>query len=211
MDVLDHGRGLPTVESVYRYAGTGFWWEDYKGWRVLWGVERARDGRPLDESNFISAQRILDDAGAVYETHRIGHWGVGWYEIIFVAPDDVSIAAAGGIVASLADYPVLDEEDCGAREYENQIESWSSWGASEYVDALPLSHEEAKYATESYLLYVGPHAAPGMRYVEQGSDGPHFVYDRLTRDETAALVRAALRWKRERRAEKGGLSNAIHD
>jgi hypothetical protein len=196
MTPLDFGRDLPTVESAYRYSTTGSWWHDVADWRVL-PVTCTRDATPLDDSNFETARRLLDDAGAVYETHRLGHWGVGWYEIVIIAPDDASLAAAGEIARALDSYPVLDDDDLCERETEEQDRAWRDYAAREYIENLPRISDSASDLIEEYLLYIGPHSSPGMRYVEQHNDGPYFTYDRLTRDETAQLLRAARKWRRE--------------
>ncbi len=200
MTPLDHGRELPTVRESYSGL-SDFAWHDDTGetraeWRVL-PVTLARDSQPIDESNWEAARRILDDAGATYETHRFCHWAIGWYEAIFVAPDDVSLVAAGGIVCALAGYPVLDDMDLGEREAEDQHRAWESYGAYDYVRDLPLDHDASRDLVRDYLeSAVSPHDAPGMCHVEQHSDGPHFSYDKLDRDEAADLLRAARAWRK---------------
>jgi hypothetical protein len=194
MTPIDYGRDLPTFAiPMRRHGDTG---ETLADWRVL-PVMLTRDSQPIEESNFEAAQRILDDANATYEVHRISHWGVGWYEVIVVAPDDASLAAAGKIACALDSYPVLDEDDLCERELEDQERAWRDYAAREYVKNLPSISDEASDLIEEYLLHIGPHSAPGMRYVEQHNDGPSFTYDDLTRDETARLLRAARKWKRE--------------
>lgn len=199
MTPFDFGRELPTVREAYSKS-EGFAWnrrmEDLADMRVL-PVALARDSQPIDESNFDAAQRILDDAGAVYEVHRFGHWGVGWYEAILVAPDAASLAAAGEIVRALESYPLLDEGDASYREFKDQIRAWRDWGARDYVDDLPLEHDRSREVVRDYLESISPHDAPGMRHVEQHSDGPHFSYRALDRGETAQLLFDARRWKRE--------------
>jgi hypothetical protein len=122
---------------------------------------------------------------------------VGWYEIVIIAPDDVSLAAAGEIACALDSYPVLDDEDLLERETEDQDRAWQDYAAREYIENLPRISDSASDLIEEYLLHIGPHSAPGMRYVEQHSDGPYFTYDDLTRDETAGLLRAARKWRKE--------------
>lgn len=197
---LDHGRELPTVRESYANL-RDFAWHDGTGearadWRVL-SVTLTRDSQPIDESNFEAAQRLLDDAGATYEIHRFRHWAIGWYEKIFIAPDDVSLAAAGEIECALESYPVLDEYDWSAREYEDQVRAWCDWGARDYVEALPLDHDASRELVEEYLeTAVSPRAVPGMQHVEQHADGPHFTYDPVDRADAASLLCAARAWKR---------------
>jgi hypothetical protein len=199
MTPLDHGRDLPTVRGRYSKA-VAFVWADDTGercaeWRVL-PIALPRDSQPIDESNFEAAQLMLDDAGAVYKVFRFSHWAIGWYEAIVVAPDDVSLAAAGEIVCALDIYPVLDEYDLGGRESEDQLRAWQDWGADEYVRGLPLDHDASRDLVLDYVRAIGPHDVPGMRYVEQLSDGPSFSYDTLDRHETARLLCAAREWRK---------------
>jgi hypothetical protein len=60
-----------------------------------------------------------------FETHRFGHWGPGWFEIIVVRPGSACHREAQAIVAAVSDYPVLDESDYSRREYESQCEAIS--------------------------------------------------------------------------------------
>lgn len=200
MTPLDHGRELPTVHATYAHAES-FAWHDDTGetradWRVL-PVTLTRDSQPIDQSNWAAAQRILDDAGATYEIHRFRHWVIGWYEAIFIAPDDVSLTAAGEIVCALDNYPVLDDEDLSAREYEDQIRAWTDYAAHDYVRDLPLDHDASRDLVREYLeSAVNPHDVPGMRFVEQHSGGPYFSYRVPDRDETADLLRDARAWRK---------------
>jgi len=68
---------------------------------------------------------MLGGEGEHVEVHRFGHWGPGWIEIILVDPGHYhTLWTAGEIVCSLADYPVLDEEDWSEREFEAAGETW---------------------------------------------------------------------------------------
>lgn len=58
-----------------------------------------------------------------YETHRFGHWGPGWFEIIVVRPGSACHREAQAIAAAVSDYPVLDESDLSQREYDTQCEA----------------------------------------------------------------------------------------
>lgn len=60
-----------------------------------------------------------------FETHRFGHWGPGWVEIIVVRPGSACHREAQAIAAAVSDYPVLDESDYSRREYESQCEAIS--------------------------------------------------------------------------------------
>lgn len=53
-----------------------------------------------------------------FETHRFGHWGPGWFEIIVVRPGSACHREAQAIAAAVSNYPVLDESDYCEREHE---------------------------------------------------------------------------------------------
>lgn len=85
-------------------------------------VERWRWDPDKGEDVPIRSERTY---GWVYD-FRASHWACGWVETILVrddAPEEI-LQAAGEIVASLEDYPVLDEEDFSRRESELVQESW---------------------------------------------------------------------------------------
>lgn len=200
MTPLDFGRDLPTVRDTYANAESFALSSELRDacadWLMLLPVSITRDAQPIDQSNFVAAQCILDEAGAEYQIVRFGHWAVGWVEHILVAPSEPGLTVAGEIVCALADYPILDEADLSERETEDQWESWSLWGARDYARSLPCETDTARDLAQEYVEALGPWDAPGMDYVEQHSDGPHFSYRELSRDETAELLRAARAWRK---------------
>ena len=102
--------------------------EDRDDWIVA-PCTQNRDSGALDRSNFRVQERILEDLGIETETHRFGHWGPGWYEILLVEPGGAD--AVDEIAQGLADYPVLDDEDFSEEEHKETEESWESWGYRE--------------------------------------------------------------------------------
>lgn len=109
---------------------------------------RNRDSGTLDQSNyqcaFDSLREVADEcteeapeeldcygrlsdrsANWVYD-FRAGHWAVGWVEYLMVRADapEAVLKAAGEIICSLDDYPVLDEEDFSRREWELTCHTW---------------------------------------------------------------------------------------
>ena len=108
---------------------SGAFLPDRQDWLVL-PVTRNRDSQSLAESNFTTALEILGSESETVEVHRFGHWGPGWFEIILVHPS--RFADAQAIADRLESYPILDEEDVSAREWEDYCESWDSWGRTDY-------------------------------------------------------------------------------
>lgn len=85
-----------------------------------------RDAEPREESNWSVITREMDKADSFShisehpgaQTHTEGSCLYGWSESMMVRLDDaVALKAARDICNALADYPVLDEEDCSEREW----------------------------------------------------------------------------------------------
>ncbi len=141
MDATEHFTDLPTYAD-YRptamdVAGLGL--PDRAAWRVL-PVMQTRDSGPLDRSNFrvmLAELSRLDPDGAHHETHRFGHWGPGWFEIILVSPDapEAVRVAAGKAAARMEDYPILSEDDWSAMEYETATATWAGFGLRDRIRA----------------------------------------------------------------------------
>ncbi len=74
----------------------------------------------LDTSNWEGLRAALaeaDPTGNDYSTCRFGHWATP-FEFMTVRPGSEAHREAERIIAALADYPVLDEEDFSRRETE---------------------------------------------------------------------------------------------
>jgi hypothetical protein len=107
-------------------------------------LSRNRDSSILEESNWAVACASLGavdhDSGnlesrpPVY-TFRAGHWAVGWVEHLLVRPDapDATLKEAGEIICSLADYPVLSDEDYSEREFNASAEIWERASVADRV------------------------------------------------------------------------------
>lgn len=126
------------------YTPTPF---DYKGaflrdqrhWRVA-PVCQTRDSGPLDQSNYAAALAAIEEVdpeGEHHEEHRFGHWGPGWFEIIIVRPCTPAAIVAKQLELALQDYPLLDEEDHSAREWELTLEGIPLYIEGQLIDDLP--------------------------------------------------------------------------
>ena len=109
--------------------------DDRQNWYVL-PVSRTRDSGVFAESNFETALEIVGGERAnVIEVHRFGHWGPGWFEIIIVNPRaGKTMKKAMEIECSLADYPVLDDEDFSRREWEEMEDTWENMPLAERME-----------------------------------------------------------------------------
>lgn len=100
--------------------------DDADKWCIVY--TSSRDSRLLDESNAAAIEKILapyleaDDPDIIAERHN--HWAVGYVDGYAIRVYDVNgtitpaFRAWCDIVASLEDYPLLDEEDYSRREYD---------------------------------------------------------------------------------------------
>jgi hypothetical protein len=59
-----------------------------------------------------------------HEVHRFDHWGPGWFELILVRQGSAAAERARVISDGLEEYPVADEDDLSALEYEMACKRW---------------------------------------------------------------------------------------
>ena len=186
--------------SEWRPTGfdpAGAFLDDRQDWLVL-GLMQTRDSGPLDKSNFAAALAILGGEGDECEVHRFGHWGPGWFEVIIVKPGTDVFDKAEDIERSLADYPVLDEEDHSSREWDEFCSDWNDYACRDMVRQIVKTFELQDAADELLLdadndflreWYMGLANEP---YFEESSGVcipvERFV-KRLERKQVAALLR----------------------
>lgn len=111
----------------------------YFGERPDWLIvlSRNRDSDCLEQSNFESAFATLGGESDTVSVERSSHWAVGWVEYLVVDPaNSKRVRRAAKLIKQLENYPVLDEEDMSRREHEQFLESWDSWGRSDFMKAL---------------------------------------------------------------------------
>lgn len=182
--------------------------EDREDWFVA-PVARNRDSGTLDLSNFESALEMLGGEGVSVEVHRFGHWAHGWFEIILVHPH--LAGQVEEIEATLEYYPVLDDEDYSRREWEEDLDSWDSWGRREVLAALAKDFGLSEATRE--WLDVDDRLWQLYQTFGRGTDhddsGPSF--DRswiapLTRDDLAGWIRGR---RREERAVREAEDAAV--
>lgn len=90
------------------------------------GVGRYRDSDCLEQSNFCAMLAELGGESDTVHVVRESHWAVGWVAWIAIhESDEQSLRAADAMLARLEDYPILDEDDHSAREWEECERVWS--------------------------------------------------------------------------------------
>jgi len=167
---------------------------DRQEWYVC-PVSITRDSDVLAESNFETAQKILDEDKAEYEVHRFEHWGPGWFEILLVHPENLPTVEK--IEETLENYPVLDDDDYCEREYEAVIEAWESYGFDEFIATIKKHFDLSDKAAD--ILLDGDHDRAWHSHMDNANiayeclnDGVYFYFDWLkevSRDEVAATIR----------------------
>lgn len=148
------------MQKYSEFQPTGFdeagaFLDDRQDWLVV-PCSKTRDTGPFNESNFQAALAMLGGESETVEVHRFGHWGPGWFEIIIVAPNSDAAKIAEDIERRLEYYPVLDDEDLSSREWDDFVESWSSWGAREFRKFL-LGRHECKFCGGHGYRFIRPH------------------------------------------------------
>lgn len=103
-------------------------WENYMGERpnpnLYCVLHRNRDSSIRTNSNWDCAIQMFEDAELDYDITHVGHWACGWIEYLSVDINDKDSFKMGEqIEASLANYPVLNEEDFCEREYEDGLKT----------------------------------------------------------------------------------------
>ena len=133
-----------TPENLERWTRP----DDWASWVDHWAyssecfvfIGRHRDSDILTETNFRVALEALGGESDTVEIIREGHWAVGWVEWIAIhESDSKALRTADEIVASLEDYPVLDNDALSDAEYEAVHEFWHGedirWRVGHCIDA----------------------------------------------------------------------------
>lgn len=113
-DLTGHGRECDQVWWA-RHDSREAWYE------LTTPISRnARDSEDaLAESNFRVAKRIIDAVSPFGTSYRWDAWPGGQIQTLVIRADDAAaLREMTGIVNSLSDYPVLDDEDHSELEWE---------------------------------------------------------------------------------------------
>ena len=173
---------------------------DQQDWLVLPCI-RTRDSGELDQSNFETALKMLGGESETVEVHRFGHWGPGWFEIIIAKPGSPAEQTAGEIESSLANYPILDEEDWSNREWGSYQEGWLDYAKRDFVRGL-ASKFDLRDITSDFLesdcedeelRKFFESLIPSGEYYHSGDSGisinTRYAIDRCTRKALADFLR----------------------
>lgn len=129
---------LPTY-ATYRPTGfdtAGLSLPDRQDWHVCPVIVTRDTEDPATVSNWEVFKRELertDPEGENHETHRFGHWGPGWFEIILVRPDTATAIEAQQLSDALESYPILDDSDFSEKENALAADVWAHMSVKERV------------------------------------------------------------------------------
>lgn len=127
---------------------TGATWDDYYVF-----LSRHRDSDLIEQSNFAVALKALgeesriDREGYRYDrvtgetenviVARASHFLVGWCELLLIhESDSTSLALADAMAERIENYPILDEDDHSAREWDRACETWEHFTLRDRIHAL---------------------------------------------------------------------------
>ncbi len=128
--------------------------EDYKEYYQLY--KQTRDSDILEKSNFSCIAEDLkakfgEENDQTWQIARLGHWAVGWIEIILIHESANNIVSFGeDIQRKLEDYPVYDEDHYGQIESEYGQEIWDMITLSEKIDYCNMAHISIFAARSKY-------------------------------------------------------------
>jgi hypothetical protein len=89
------------------------------------GFGQSRDSDDLEQSNFATALKALGGESETVQVVRESHWAVGWVEWIAIhQDDDKALEIADELRDRYENYPVLDDDDWSAREWETVCSAW---------------------------------------------------------------------------------------
>lgn len=128
---------MQTLSDAHRRDACYF--GDRGDWLIAYSVHR--DSDVLERSNFRSMERMLDEVDSVslrndVDVERSSHWAVGWVDYLVVRPNTPTADEAEHLLAKLADYPVLDEDDYCSLEYEEACSLWKSSSLTDRIHYL---------------------------------------------------------------------------
>jgi hypothetical protein len=96
---------------------------------------RHRDSDLLTDSNFECGLAAIGGESDTVKIVRESHWAVGWVEWIAIHESDSrALEIADSIMASLSDYPVVNDDDFSNREWEAAQDMWVELPLSERVE-----------------------------------------------------------------------------
>ena len=108
-----------------------------RDWIVV-PVIQTRDSGLLDRCNFIAVTKFLEAEKAEFETHRFGHWGPGWYEILIVSPEHK--IRAQEVSEAFVNYPIFNDDLYSEMQWEATQECWAALSIRDRIELIKRDH-----------------------------------------------------------------------
>ena len=149
-----------TLEPYSSFRPTGFdcaglGCADQQDWLVA-PCSITRDSEALSRANWQSMLAMLaevDPDEKDHETHRFGHWGPGWFEIVLVRPESAAAGAMEECARKLDNYPVISDVPLSAVEHDDENESWRNYDGREFLRARNRFRAGAGIADDLEILF----------------------------------------------------------
>lgn len=113
--------------------------EEREYWLVASSVQ-TRDSGPMARSNFKSTleklENTLDYTPESVEKHRIGHYAIGWYEIILVEPGSAAASTLKEVDEKLQDYCLVNEDNYQEELQEEALLVWKQYGKKSRLEYM---------------------------------------------------------------------------
>lgn len=202
---------LPTFAEYRSQPDFGCWVDHDRDEWIIAPVTHHRDSDLLTESNWKAQLDAIGGEGNSREILRFNHFAVGWIEILIVNPRSRYAAIAEDLAERLESYPILNEEEFSAREYDCYLESWNDYGADEFISKLE-SDFELEPATVDFLddcdnedlrqLFESVNKSGGHYHAESSGVSINIDTGDLTREDLAQWLLS----ERDKRYGTGQLS-----
>lgn len=155
------------------------YWGDRDEWYIAYSL--TRDSDVLTQSNFYVMLAKLGGESDDVAIERASHWLCGWIDRLLVRPGSDAEQSACDMLESLEDYPVLDEWDLSAREYDEAIEVIKACGPSGITDAMAsyvysAASDRGHDIRENYGLRDGDMFAGLLRFAHEHRSDWHTFY-----------------------------------
>lgn len=129
---------LETFQAGHDRLNRAGWPNSYWGERGDWlaVLGQSRDSDTIERSNFrVAVARLESINPDCYAVESESHCLVGWVETLLVDPTNAAaVAEAEAIRDSLAQYPILCEDDLSELETEELGEAWEAWGRRDAIE-----------------------------------------------------------------------------
>ena len=138
--------------NMPRWNGDYYIGQRYDDYYII--SSHCRDSNLLEESNYQSIKKVLDENKINYIEVCMNHWAVGWLEQLLIKDNEYLGLEfiQDNILDKLQDYPIFDEDDFSNRETEKDIENINLVleDLKYHFQANSMTYEEKKTYAKKY-------------------------------------------------------------